>query len=111
MSDIVAVATSGGLDSTALLHATVQAASALGLRVVALHVHHGLQADADVWLQGVRSSCEAWSREGRPVSFAATRLDGRPAPGESVENWARRERYAALARMAREAGASLVLLA
>eukprot|EP01036_Dinobryon_divergens_P040806 gene40806-54010_t len=37
----VAVATSGGRDSTALLHATVQAAAGLGLQVVALHVHHG----------------------------------------------------------------------
>ena len=45
----VAVAFSGGLDSTALLHATARAAE--GTRVVALHVHHGLQLQADAWAQ------------------------------------------------------------
>ena len=45
------------------------------------------------------------------MTIAGTRLAGRPEKGESVENWARRERYAALGRMAREAGATLVLLA
>src|SRR5262249_37298193 len=52
-----------------------------------------------------------WAAEGRPIGFACTRLAGRPAPGESVEAWARSERYAALAEMARAEGASLVLLA
>jgi tRNA(Ile)-lysidine synthase len=39
------------------------------------------------------------------------RLDTAPARGESVEAWARRERYRALAAMARQAGCGLVLLA
>jgi len=47
---VVAVAVSGGRDSVALLHATLRSAPALGLRVVALHVHHGLMAAADGWL-------------------------------------------------------------
>ena len=47
----VAVAFSGGRDSLALLHATVRAARALGLQVVALHVHHGLMAEADAWVR------------------------------------------------------------
>ncbi len=38
----VAVATSGGLDSTALLHCTLAQARPLGVEVWALHVHHGL---------------------------------------------------------------------
>jgi len=50
----VAVAASGGRDSTALLHATLKAAAPLGVQVVALHVHHGLQAAADDWLRLVR---------------------------------------------------------
>jgi hypothetical protein len=33
---------------------------------------------------------------GRRVSFAACRLRTRPQPGDSIEAWARRERYAAL---------------
>jgi tRNA(Ile)-lysidine synthase len=108
---VVAVAASGGGDSTALLHATVQAARRLGLQVVALHVHHGLQPQADAWLHGLRERCRRWAARGLPVRFAATRLAGRPGPGDSVEAWARRERYAALAAMARAAGATLVLLA
>jgi tRNA(Ile)-lysidine synthase len=108
---VVAVAVSGGGDSTALLHATVHAARALGVQVVALHVHHGLQPQADAWLDGVRARCRRWAARGLPVRFAATRLAGRPGPGDSVEAWARRERYAALAALARAAGATLVLLA
>ena len=43
----VAVAYSGGRDSTALLHATLRAAPPRGVQVVALLVHHGLQPQAD----------------------------------------------------------------
>jgi tRNA(Ile)-lysidine synthase len=102
---VVAVACSGGRDSVALLHATLAAARELGLGVAALHVHHGLMADADRWASEVEALCERWN-----AGFECERLKGSPAAGESVEAWARRERYRALARMAREAGASLVLL-
>lgn len=106
----VAVAVSGGRDSMALLHATLRAAAPAGLRVAALHVHHGLQPQADEWLQGVRQRCERWRRGGAALTFLCRRLQGPPGAGESVEAWARKGRYAALADMAREAGASLVLL-
>ena len=102
---VVAVACSGGRDSVALLHATLRTAKVLGTSVVALHVHHGLMADADRWASELEALCERWN-----VTFECERLQGAPAAGESVEAWARRERYAALARMAHEAGASLVLL-
>jgi tRNA(Ile)-lysidine synthase len=110
-SRCVAVAVSGGRDSIALLHATLRAAAPAGLRVAALHVHHGLQPQADDWLAGLQSRCARWAREGAALSFLWRRLLGAPASGESVEAWARRGRYAALGEMAREAGASLVLLA
>jgi tRNA(Ile)-lysidine synthase len=45
------------------------------------------------------------------VQFHAHRLSGVPARGESIEAWARRERYAALAAMARLLGIDTVLLA
>jgi tRNA(Ile)-lysidine synthase len=110
-SRCVAVAVSGGRDSLALLHATLRAAEAAKLQVAALHVHHGLQPQADDWLAVLQRRCERWAKAGAPLSFHWRRLDGRPSAGESVEAWARRGRYAALAEMAREAGASLVLLA
>jgi tRNA(Ile)-lysidine synthase len=102
----VAVAASGGRDSTALLHATLKAAAPLGVQVVALHVHHGLQAAADDWLNLVRGQARRWG-----AGFDAQRLEGRPSSGESIEAWARRERYRALGEMARGAGCPLVLLA
>ncbi len=103
---IVAVAVSGGRDSMALLHCTAHAAAALGIDVVALHVHHGLQPDAEAWARLVEQACRRWS-----VQFEMQRLDGKPAKGDSVEAWARRDRYRALASMARAAGAGVVLLA
>lgn len=113
---VIAVAYSGGRDSTALLHAAAHAASALslegqGVRVFALHVHHGLSRHADEWLQHCQRQCEDWAAQGLPLSFSHRRLDGGPDAGESIEAWARAGRYAALAEMAEAAGASLLLLA
>lgn len=110
MRGIVAVACSGGRDSLALLHATAVAARGEGLDVVALHIHHGLLPEADAWFDHVESMCRRWAAEGLPVRFIGHRLTARPRRGESVEAWARQARYAALATMAREAGAGLVLL-
>ena len=107
----VAVAYSGGRDSTALLHVTLRAAAAQGVRVVALHVHHGLQPQADDWWRHCATTCRRWSARGAALHFAATRLDGAPARGDSVEAWARRERRRALHSMALANGASLLLLA
>ena len=108
---VVAVGFSGGRDSLALLHATCRAAQALGLQVVALHIHHGLLADADGWLRRVQQLCARWRRRGWPLSLRWQRLQGQPAPGDSIEAWARAGRHAALATMAADAGASLLLLA
>lgn len=107
----VAVAASGGRDSTALLHATACAAQAQGVRVLALHVHHGLLPQADGWVEQLQRQCRDWAAQGLPVQLRWCRLDGRPGRGDSIEAWARRKRYAALTRMARADGASLVLLA
>jgi len=103
--DAVAVAFSGGLDSTALLHATARA-SAGARRIVACHVHHGLQPQADAWA----AHCEQVAHE-FGVGFACTRLSGAPARGDSAEAWARAGRHRALHEMAVAAGADLLLLA
>lgn len=107
----VAVAFSGGRDSLALLHATAHAAAALGIQVVALHVHHGLQAEADAWLSSAKALCARWRRRGLPMRLRWHQVEERPSPSDSIEAWARQQRYAALTRMAREEGASLLLLA
>ena len=105
------MAYSGGRDSTALLHATLAAAAPLGIRVLALHVHHGLSVHADAWLGHCAARCRRWAARGKPVVFAAQRLAGTPGGGESIEAWARAGRYRALREMAVAGGAELVLLA
>jgi len=107
----IAVAYSGGRDSTALLHATLVQAAAMGVEVVALHVHHGLSPNADHWLAHCETQCLAWARRGLPVRLLVRRLTEQPGRGDSIEAWARRERYRALRIAALEAGASAVLLA
>ena len=107
----VGVACSGGRDSTALLHATVRAAASLGLEVRALHVHHGLLPEADAWWRALEGRCRRWRRAGWPVAFCGARVPGRPAPGDSIEAWARRARYRALGELAQGEGITLVLLA
>lgn len=98
----VAVAFSGGLDSTALLHVATRS----GARVLACHVHHGLQPQADEWA----AHCERVAHE-FGATFACTRLSGAPGRGDSVEAWARAGRRRALHDMAVAAGAELLLLA
>lgn len=108
----VAVAFSGGRDSTALLHATARAALAYpGSVVLALHVHHGLSSHADDWLAHAEQVCADWATQGLPVRLVSRRVQVGLGRGDSVEAQARRVRYQALASMAREAGCELVLLA
>jgi tRNA(Ile)-lysidine synthase len=89
MSSRVAVAVSGGRDSMALLHCLARAAQAQGVEVWALHVHHGLQGQADEWAALVERTCKRWAGKGLPLRFAMQRLQGKPARGQSVEAWAR----------------------
>ena len=91
----VAVAYSGGADSTALLHACVQRWPG---QVVAIHVHHGLQAAADDFEAHCRSTCEQLQ-----VPLAVAHVDARHQTGQSPEDAARRHRYAALSAQAKQA--------
>jgi tRNA(Ile)-lysidine synthase len=100
----IAVAFSGGVDSSVLLDATVRVAGAS--RCVALHVHHGLSAHADEWL----AHCEAFARE-RGVQFAAQRVEVSCDAGVSVEAAARDARYRALDAMCATRGVHTLWLA
>ena len=100
---LISIAFSGGADSTALLLA---AASRWPGRVHALHVHHGLQAAADGFVAHCQTLCD---QLGVPLHVA--RADGRPAPGQSPEDAARRVRYAELARLAQAHALACVMLA
>lgn len=91
----LAVALSGGADSTALLLACAQR---WPQQVCAIHVHHGLQEAADAFEQHCVALCE---RLGVPL--AVRRVQARHASGESPEDAARRARYEAF-RAAAQAG-------
>jgi len=98
------VATSGGADSTALLHACNQVWPAE--RLIACHVHHGLQAAADAFAEHCAAAAKRLG-----VRDDLRRLSGQPARGESVEAWARDHRYGALVACAHQSGAAAVLTA
>jgi tRNA(Ile)-lysidine synthase len=112
---VVAVAYSGGRDSTALLHATARLAAAgewgPDAQVLGLHVHHGLSPLADAWWEHTQAQCANWRLEGLPVAWEGRRIKGQPARAESIEAWARQARYQALAEMAEHVGVDVVLLA
>lgn len=108
----VAVAYSCGRDSTALLHVTARAAAEVpGMRVFALHVHHGLSPHADAWLAHAEATCHRWAEQGLPVSLLSRRVVMPHETGLSLEAEARRLRHEALSEMALEAGVDLLLLA
>jgi tRNA(Ile)-lysidine synthase len=100
----IAVAFSGGVDSSVLLDAAVRVAGAS--RCIALHVHHGLSAHADAWL----AHCEAFAHE-RGVEFDARRVDVSRDAGVGVEAAARDARYRALDAMCAAHGVHALWLA
>ncbi len=93
----VLVGYSGGLDSTVLLHllAGDTGARARGLR--AIHVHHGLQADADAWARHCEAACASLA-----VPLEIRRVAVRRDSGEGLEAAARAARHAAFADSLRE---------
>ncbi|EFC5465608.1 hypothetical protein CSX46_004494, partial [Escherichia coli] len=57
----ILVAFSGGLDSTVLLHQLVQwRTENPGVALRAIHVHHGLSANADAWVTHCENVCQQW---------------------------------------------------
>lgn len=84
------IAYSGGVDSHVLLHRCASQAQ-LKDRLVAVYIHHGLQAEADCWAQ----HCEKTARD-LGVAFLTLRVNAHPLRGESPEEAARNARYRAL---------------
>ncbi|MFT4178924.1 MAG: tRNA lysidine(34) synthetase TilS [Thermomonas sp.] len=79
---------SGGLDSTVLLHLLTQQHDELR----AIHVHHGLHADADAWAAHCQQVCDALH-----VPLQIVRVAVERDSGLGIEGAARKARHAAFA--------------
>ncbi len=98
----VAVGLSGGVDSVVLFDALAALEPAAGIRLEAIHVHHGLNPDADRW---AAFCAELAARHGVPVRVERVRVDR--DGGLGIEAAARHARYEAF----RRCGADVVALA
>lgn len=101
----IAIALSGGLDSSVLLQLAHAYAREQGLALFAFHVHHGLSPNADAWLAHCEHSCALLG-----VAFDHRRVSiGKSKSG--TEATARKLRYAALGEMCLAHGVGLLLTA
>ena len=102
----IAVALSGGIDSVVLLHGLAALRGELPLDLHAVHVNHGLSANAAAWEQFCVETCAMLG-----VGCVALRLGLVHQAGDSLEAQARTARYAALERAATDLGAGVIALA
>lgn len=99
----LAVAYSGGADSTALLLACARQWPG---QVTAVHVHHGLQAAGDDFERHCRDFCDRLQ-----VPLRVQKVDARHAPGQSPEAAARHARYQAIVTLAQHGPAAFQTIA
>lgn len=102
----IQLAFSGGLDSTVLLHLlySLKLAGKLSATITAVHIHHGLQPQADQWLQHCADYAAQWH-----IPFLGKKVLVATDTGSSPEEAARKARYAAFAELLPAGG--LLLLA
>jgi tRNA(Ile)-lysidine synthase len=89
-NDTIAVGLSGGVDSVVLLHVL----SRLGRSITAVHVHHGLQSEADHWADFCASLCISTD-----VPLVLERVMVELTSGDGLEAAARRARHGAFSRV------------
>jgi tRNA(Ile)-lysidine synthase len=100
----IAVAFSGGLDSTVLLNLTVEFAKTKKIPIFAFHIHHGLSANADEWLGHCQLICQQLS-----VQFSSKKITVNHLKRDGVEAAARDARYQALGELCSDHQIPLVL--
>ena len=86
------VALSGGVDSVALLLMAVSWANNNGIKLSAIHVHHGISPNADNWADYCESLCKDLG-----VAFVKKRVVLEKKSRTSLEQQAREARYRVIA--------------
>lgn len=84
---------SGGVDSVVLLHLLQQLSLRYSWRLNALHVHHGINPQADVWAAFCADLCALYG-----VSLQVEHVNIAPLRSLGIEAAARKLRHAALAQ-------------
>ena len=93
----ITVALSGGVDSVVLLHACCKLKQTNPqLNIAAIHIHHGISANADDWLDFCTKLCNDLS-----VSLQTAYVSVQKQPRKSLESLARDARYAAINQLAK----------
>lgn len=82
------IAYSGGLDSHVLLHACHSLRSQFPLKLRAIHIHHGLSANAEHWASHCARVCDDYE-----IDFTKHHIKVQPNVGDSLEALAREKRY------------------
>lgn len=88
LTPLIWIAYSGGLDSTVLLHVLANDPSIPANKLKAIHINHGLSPHADQWVTHCQQVCEQLN-----IPLVVKNVQGKPKSGESIEAWARDQRY------------------
>lgn len=103
----VLVAVSGGGDSVGLLALLLSARPRPDLVLGVAHIHHNLRGEeADRDEAAVKALAKSLE-----LPFVRAKLHGKPEKGQSIEEWARTGRYAALGRLQQAGGWDFVVTA
>nr|WP_194717288.1 tRNA lysidine(34) synthetase TilS [Vibrio sp. S9_S30] len=84
----IVLAFSGGVDSRVLLHLLSQMAKSHPIKTKAVHIHHGLSRNADIW----QKNCQTWCEQA-DVPFFSEKVVLDIGTGRSLEELAREARY------------------
>lgn len=89
----IRIGLSGGVDSVVLLHLLQQLAPHFSWQISALHVHHGISPNANVWAEFCAELCARYV-----VPLHIEHVDITPLRARGIEAAARELRHAAFAR-------------
>jgi tRNA(Ile)-lysidine synthase len=102
----IAIAYSGGLDSSVLLHLVSRYASVHDVALHVFHIHHGLSPNADQWVAHCRLEAERCG-----IPFSTCHVEVADIDRRGMEEAARIARYTGLGDLCRRHGVALLLTA